>query len=239
MKQLSIQFIHTSKQRKDFNIHSSIFLFREKWYDDWRISTIHYSDQLLKSMHLDLLYTFSSENFDRLCENIDYIINLAEIYHLKIYGEIFAGVLGRILMPLITLDSLQLASLSISQPTILSNEERSILHTISSTIRITKVNLEKMNNIEEIYFLLELCPHLIYLKVEHIRNMDMKLFVRLILSKLMTKYLHQLQVLCFPVRAANDQTIQQFKRMIDNEKLLFDYTIKRELDYIYLQWNRK
>ncbi len=69
--------------------------------------------------------------------------------------------------------------------------------------------------------------------------MDMKSFVRLILWKLKTKYLHQLQVLCFPVRAANDQTIQQFKRMIDNEKLLFDYTIKRELDYIYLQWNRK
>jgi hypothetical protein len=94
-----------------------------------------------------------------------------------------------------------------------------------------------MNHIEEIYFLLELCPHLIYLKVDCVRNMDMKLFVRLILKKLTTKYLHQLRLLCFHVRAADDQTIKQLNKMIDDEKLLFDYTIKRVLDFIYLQWN--
>jgi hypothetical protein len=188
-------------------------------------------------MHLDILYTFSSKNLDYLCGNIDYIINVAQIYHLTIHGEIFAGVLARILMPLSTLDSLKISSLSISQPRSLSNEERSILHTISSTIRITKVNLQKMNHIEEIYFLIELCPHLIYLKVDNICNMDMKLFVRFILKKLMTKYLHQLRLLCFHVRAADDQTIKQLNKMIDDEKLLFDYTIKRVLDFIYLQWN--
>jgi hypothetical protein len=85
---------------------------------------------------------------------------------------------------------LKISSLSISQPRCLSNEERSILYTISSTIQITKVNLGKMNDIEEIYFLLEYCPHLLYLKVDYVRRMDMKSFVRLILSKLKTKYLH-------------------------------------------------
>jgi hypothetical protein len=190
-------------------------------------------------MHLDILNTFPSVDLDYLCENIDYIINVAQIYHLTIRGEMFACVLARILMPLSTLDSLKISSLSISQPRSLSIEERSILHTISSTIRITKVNLEKMNNIEEIYFLLELCPHLIYLKVDYARNMDMKLFVRLILMKLTTKYLHQLRLLCFPVLAADDQTIKQLNKMIDDEKLLFDYTIKRVLAFIYLQWNRK
>jgi hypothetical protein len=59
-----------------------------------------------------------------------------------------------------------------------------------------------MNNIEEVYFLLELCPHPMYLKVDNIRNMDIKLFVRLILMKMITKYLHQLRLLCFHVRAA-------------------------------------
>jgi hypothetical protein len=190
-------------------------------------------------MHLDLLYTFSSVDLDYLCENIDYIINVAQIYHLTIQREIFAGVLARILTPLSTLDSLKISSLSISQPRSLSIEERSILRTISSTIRITKVNLEKMNNIEEIYFLLELCPHLIYLKVDNIRNMDMKSFVRFILVKLMTKYFHPLRLLCFHVRAADDQTIKQLNKMIDEEKLLFDYKIKRVLDFFYLQWNRK
>jgi hypothetical protein len=93
-----------------------------------------------------------------------------------------------------------------------------------------------MNNIEEIYFLLELCPHLIFLKVEYI-HMDTKSFVQLVLSKLKTKYLHQLQELCFYVRAADDQTIKRLKKIIDDEKLLIDYTITRVLDFIYLQWN--
>jgi hypothetical protein len=189
-------------------------------------------------MHLNLLCTHSKHYLDYLCENIDYITNVAQIYHLTIHGEIFAGVLGRILIRLTTLDSLELTCLSISQPTVLSNEERSILHTISSTIRITKVNLQKMNNIEEIYFLLELFPYLVFLKIDII-PMDMKLFVRLVLSKLKTKYLHQLRLLCFPVRAADDQTVKQLTKMIDGEELLFDYTIKRVLNNIYLQWNRK
>jgi hypothetical protein len=98
--------------------------------------------------------------------------------------------------------------MTLSQSRSLFNEERSILHTISSTIPIIKVNLEEMNDIEEIYFLLELCPHLFYLKMDNIHNMDMKSFVRLILWKLKTKYLHQLQVLCFYVPTADDQMIQ-------------------------------
>jgi len=71
--------------------------------------------------------------------------------------------------------------MTLSQSRSLFNEERSILHTISSTIPIIKVNLEEMNDIEEIYFLLEFCHHLFYLKMDNIHNMDMKSFVRLIL----------------------------------------------------------
>jgi hypothetical protein len=33
--------------------------------------------------------------------------------------------------------------------------------------------------------------------------------------------------------------MKQLNKMIDDEKLLIDYTIKRVLDFIYLQWNRK
>jgi hypothetical protein len=81
-------------------------------------------------MHLHVLHTSCIVNLDYLCENIDYIINVAQIYHLTIHNQIFAGILGRILMSLSLLDSLKISSLLLLQPRSLSSEERSILHTI-------------------------------------------------------------------------------------------------------------
>ncbi|CAF5078849.1 unnamed protein product [Rotaria sp. Silwood1] len=93
-----------------------------------------------------------------------------------------------------------------------------------------------MFKIEEIYFLIELCPHMIYLKIDFFNNMDMELFVRLILTKINTKSNRQLQLLCFLVVAADDKMIEQLNKMINLEKLLFDYTIKSMCENIYLQW---
>jgi hypothetical protein len=189
-------------------------------------------------MHLSLCIA-SDENLDYLCENIYEIINTAQIYHLTICEDVDVSVFNRILTSISTLDSLQIASLSLSQSGSLSNDKESVLPTVSSTNQITKVNLKTMNNIEEMYFLMELCSHLIYLRVDDINNLDMKLFVRLILMKMKTQHQSKFQLLCFHVQAADDQMIKQLNKFIDKEKLLIDYTIKRVLDFIYLQWDRK
>ncbi len=110
-------------------------------------------------MHLSLSIV-SDENHDYLCENICEIINTAQIYHLAIRQDVDVGVFNRILTRISTLDSLQIASLSLSQPGSLSTDEESILRTVSSTNQITKVNLKTMDNIEEVYFLIELCPRM-------------------------------------------------------------------------------
>ena len=54
------------------------------------------------------------------------------------------------------------------------------------TNRITKVNLVTMNNIEEVYFLMQHCPQLTYLKLDSIKEMNIKVFLRLILMKMKT-----------------------------------------------------
>jgi hypothetical protein len=105
-------------------------------------------------MHLSV-YIVSDENLDYLCENICEIINTAQIYYLEIREDVDVGVFNRILTPISTLDSLQIASLSLSQPGSLSSDEESVLR----ANRITNVNLKTMDNIEEVYFLIELCPH--------------------------------------------------------------------------------
>jgi hypothetical protein len=42
--------------------------------------------------------------------------------------------------------------------------------------------------------------------------------------------------LCLHVSTADDDIIKKIDKMISSEKLLFDYTIKRIVDNIYLQW---
>jgi hypothetical protein len=165
---------------------------------------------------------------------MDDILNVTQIYHFAIYGEIFSGTLVEILCEFSQLDSLKISSLLLSRT--LSDFERTIISEISSINRITKVNLGEMNDIEEVYFLIELCPHMIYLRVDDLHKMDMDLFLRLILKKMITKCP---RLLSFHVRAADDQMIEQINKMIADEKLLIDYTIKRVLDFIYLQWDTK
>jgi hypothetical protein len=165
------------------------------------------------------------------------VFDVTKIYHLIFYGEIFVGTLIEILFQFDQLDSVKILYLSLSQSRSLLDFERTIMSDLSSTNRITKVNVETMNDIKEVYFLIELCPHMSYLRVDNLKKMDMKLFVRLILKKLMVKPSHRLRLLSFRVRAADDQTIQQLNQMIDDEELLFDYSITRVLDFIYLQWD--
>jgi hypothetical protein len=90
--------------------------------------------------------------------------------------------------------------------------------------QIIKVYFKKMIKIEEIYFLLKLCPRLTDLKVDSLNNINIQLFLRCILTQISH---YQLQLLCFLVQAADEKII---------EKLILDLTIQRILDEIYLQW---
>ena len=86
-------------------------------------------------------------------------------------------------------------------------EEEQVFYCIPGKNNITKVNLEKTIDIEDVYFLIKLCPRMAYLKVTHINNIDMKLFVRLVLMKMMTNCNHHLRLLHFCVPAADDETM--------------------------------
>ncbi len=46
----------------------------------------------------------------------------------------------------------------------------------------------------------------------------------------------RLRSLCLRVSTADDQMIKTLQKMIDDEKLLINYTIKCVVDTIYLRW---
>ncbi|CAF1218903.1 unnamed protein product [Rotaria sordida] len=218
----------------DIEIHNEhikyvIHPYRKQWYEYIQNNIVNSSVQLiLRNVH-------SEECFSLVKSYIDHILTIGQIYHLEI-SEVFINTFIQIINLLPKLDSLKIYSLPLKQSKCLSTNQTELMSLISNKNQITKVNLETITNIEEVYFLLELCPHIIYLKVDFINNIDIELFVRQILIKINTKCHHQLRLLCFCISAADDQMIKTLQKMIRSEKLLLDYTIKRILNNIYLEW---
>ncbi len=102
--------------------------------------------------------------------------------------------------------------------------------------KITKVYIEEINDMEDFNFIGIIYPYMIYLKVKLGNNMDIYLVWCTILKDIYTNDLCSIRSLCVYVPAADDQMIENLQQMIKYEQLLIQFTIKRILDNIYLQW---
>lgn len=88
-------------------------------------------------------------------------------------------------------------SLSLIQSTYLSFEEVKNTHHVSNNNKITKVYLEKTIKFDEILFLIDLFPHMKYLQIGCSNNIDIQLFVRVILMKIISIFNSKLLLLAF------------------------------------------
>jgi hypothetical protein len=93
-----------------------------------------------------------------------------------------------------------------------------------------------MIEIEEVDILIKLCPQMNYLQINNINNIDVEVFLKEILIRMIGNFDYCLRSLCFRIPTADDQMVQKLEKFIDYEKLLVDYTIKRICDNIHLQW---
>ncbi|CAF5026192.1 unnamed protein product [Rotaria sp. Silwood1] len=221
------------------NLMYSIRPYKKRWYEyNTQHTIINSFVQLSKSTRL-ILVNASPEGWSKsltINKYINHALTVTKIHHIEIHEELSIGKLSEILYLLPELDSLQIFSLSFSQSTCLSKEELEGLLFLSTKNRITKLFLKKITLIEELYFLMEIFPHINHLQVNLIYSMDIELFVRLILIHIMTKSNHPLRLLCFPIVAADDEMVQKLEKMINVENLLFDFMMKRVINEIYLQW---
>jgi hypothetical protein len=161
--------------------------------------------------------------------HINRALTVAQIYHLVIQNEqIFNGTLLKVVNLLPDLMTLNIFSVLF--------EEADVLLSRESTSQITKVCLEMMMEITDIYFLMVVCPKMEYLRVGSLNDMDVELFVREILDKINSENNQHLRLLSFIIEEANDELIQKLAKMIDTEKLIVDYSIRRVYDNIFLQW---
>ncbi len=197
-------------------------------------SSVEYS----KSTRLKIKYIDTDDSEESLSIDTTRVLTIAQIYHLEIPEEkVHISPLIQAVNLLPELTTLKIHSLSLYEPRMLNSEELLILSSTEDTSKITKVYLEKMTEIGEFYFLLKLCPYMEYFRVDYIKHTDFKFVLRYIVKKLKDECNDYLHLLCFHIPTADDEMIKKFKRMIHFEKLLFNCTIKRVDDNIYLEWD--
>jgi hypothetical protein len=190
--------------------------FRKRWYD-------YPEDQIVKSAKLTIYEHFDIKRIIPIIKKR--FLTISQIYHLEFSrSKIFADLLIRIIDLLPDLITLKIDSLSCREP---AN---------SSKNKISKVYIQKMDNMNELGCLLAICPYMNYLQIEHLNDIDVKLVLDHVLKKIHHDCNSHLRSLCFGIPTADDQMIKILQKMIDDEKFLINYTIKRIANHVYLQW---
>ncbi|CAF1040273.1 unnamed protein product [Adineta steineri] len=159
-----------------------------------------------------------------------------QINHLDIEQQIFIIKLGEILFSLPHLDSLKLNTISTSYPRSLTEEELIQSYCLISRNKITEVCLQKIDRIEEAYFILALCSHIEQLRINSLKNINVELFLRSFFIEIQRREIPTLKLLCICVPTADDKMMKKLEIMIKNENLLWNFTMKRLMDQIYIQW---
>jgi hypothetical protein len=132
------------------------------------------------------------------------------------------------------LDSLKVFTLSLQELSSLSMEDTESLRLVSISNKITRV-LQSMLAVDMTDFLINLCPRMEHFETKWMGDTDLERCVRVILMKTIT-CIPNLHSLRFDTNKANDEKVHKLQKMIDSEKLLSNYTIKRSGDYISLRW---
>lgn len=182
----------------------------------------------------DYLYDYDDES---LIDIVGPILGVLHITCLNITRrEIFVAMLINFIRYLPHLDSLVVSSLAMTHPRCLSVLEVTTLRLVSNDNKITKVNLQQMNNLAQVQFILDLCPRIEYLEVDCTNDVFPEIVVRFILLKNI-KYIPNLSSLCLKISKMDENIIEKLKNMIDLEQLRHNYTIKQIDNRIYLRWN--
>ncbi len=212
------------------------FLFREEWYqlNEHNKNSCN-ADQPSQSVIL----TSSTRCFD--VYHLLYIGRLVPIFgalyinHLIIESrDIPVSILVQFISLSPSLNSLKIRSLSLLDPRYLFNQDAIAIDFISKKKNITKVNLEQINELEEVRFLINLCPHLQYFQVGCSDKVDLKSLVRLILMKT-TQTITELRTLCLNVKQPNDGMIKELQDVINHGDWFQNYTIMYIDEKIYIQ----
>lgn len=227
-----------------------MFFLRKQWYElqDYVNSHQMTIDSILNQqksidnrfafLHLDIedIYTFVSQQLCDVFVRSSICGAKFTSLHLKLY-QFSITMLTQILRILPDLDSLTIMSEIPEDTKLLSEEQDDMFRYISTSNIITKVNLEQISELDQIHILLNLCPRIRNLQVKCRKFADAEWLIRYILTKQNTNFVPHLYLICIWISAADDKIMNNLQRIIINEKLIENFSIKRICDRIYFQWN--
>ncbi|CAF4737302.1 unnamed protein product [Rotaria sp. Silwood1] len=200
----------------------------EKKYNNTSFSHLHFTIDGPQNVE----YYQSLQEY--IC-SIDALVQFTSLHIDLCYFSI--PILIKFINMLPNLDSLTITSKFPGKTKILFGTQINMLRFVSSNNKITKVNLEQITELDQIHILMDLCFHMCDLKVKCRNIFDGTWLIRYILNKRNTNFIPHLCSICLWISKANDEMMNNFKIIIDTEKLIDNYTIKRVCDKIYLQWN--
>ncbi|CAF3361724.1 unnamed protein product [Rotaria sp. Silwood2] len=211
--------------------------FIKRWYDDIEDNILNRYVKHSTFTNLTFECVPNSMFEEVMPKEIERVLTITKIYHLEILeNKISIPALIQVVNLLPDITTLKIHSLSTDETTELTLKELLILCSIKQTIKITKVYLEEIDDVKELDFLFTLCPYMEYFNVRCINMMDVQSFLRTIFKKIKQNNNNHLRLLCFPVRTADEQIVENIERMINYEKLLSNFTVKRTPDTAYLRW---
>ncbi|CAF1120152.1 unnamed protein product [Adineta ricciae] len=197
---------------------------KKRWYE---CLTTHSKLNINESSLLSIQYTPEDQWLDVLYDEIEWVTDVATIYHLEMTGTFFIGVMGQIFNLLPDLHTFRISSITLPTVTLLTDDELEQFIDATTSNRITKVYLEKMNTFDEFLFLIDLFPRLESLQIGCKSDIDIELFLHVILIKINSKK-SNLRLLAMRIPTADDHIVKKIQNLID-------LTITRANDTIFLR----
>ncbi len=189
-------------------------------------STIEFS----KSIRLTIPHISLDEYYHLVVTDIKNVLMVTQIHHLEICEKVGIDVLMQFTNALPQVTTMKLHSLSLDKAIDSETDELIVFPSTTSTNQITKVYIEKIFAIKEVYSLMKRYPNMSYLKINSFDHIDVDVFIRNILKKINRQSNQRLRLLCFRAPASNDSMIHTVKQMKN------DYTINWVDGFIFLQW---
>ncbi|CAF4118379.1 unnamed protein product [Rotaria sordida] len=229
------------------NVNGSIHPYRNIWIDIYKHpeivtyfnqNTENSSIQLIKTIQLSINGNSSDEKNQLFIDKFKSIFSTIYFTRLNINCKnISIEQFVEIIHLLPNLDSLKVSYLPTIQLDWLFDNDGETCFTTSIKNKITKVNLVKMIDIEQIHLLLYLYRRIQYFQIDLPVDMDPQMIVRFIIIK-SSIYTPYFNCLCLSIPNFNEDSIEQLEKLIESEKFLFNYRIKCICGNVLLKWNR-
>lgn len=256
LRELYIQSIQKSNKKNPL-FHFQIFhyfYYRETWFtfdENMELTTYphqniyhDYTQNTTNSIECNSPINLTIRNFFSIIVEQEFEEAFGPILQAIQFTGLFVSRTSRIpvssfielinLLP--NLDSLKVSYLPQDEFSDLSAEDIESLHLASINNKITRV-WQRMK-FELTNFLIDLCSRMEYLEIDNVKENDLTKLVRIILMK-RSIHIPNLYSICFNVDNADHEMIHDLKNVIDSEKLLLNYNIKRKDTHILLQWKLK